>query len=435
MTAAADTAAAAGKGGKPEPTIAERVGALEALGGKIDALVVAMTKANEIPDEHRKGGPFPDADKKVVNQNGKWPRGDEGKFSISKFCAAVLGVKELGFDRSWDRFPYEKQVMEAAYAEQKAMGEATSSAGGYLVPPQYITELIEIVRAKSITQTLGVRRIPTNSNTGFIPRQTAATTASWLGEGATITASDMTFDQLAFTIRKLAAYAILSNELIADANPAADALTRDDLSAAIALKEDFTILYGTGTPPEPRGVKNATGVTLTSLGANGATPTFDNLIDLEANLRVNNRQLTGTAAAPRTTTTLRKIKDTTNRYIWEPTPYTGYVMPSITATSAPPPTRDGSVQASRPVGTLLSAPYAESTQIPTNLTQGMAANASDIFMGQWDEVVVIEKGGLELAASDQILFQNYQTAIRAIVRRDVLVRHGSAFAVAIGVLP
>jgi HK97 family phage major capsid protein len=89
----------------------------------------------------------------------------------------------------------------------------------------------------------------------------------------------------------------------------------------------------------------------------------------------------------------------------------------------------------RATGTILGVPYAETTQIPVTLTQGTSTDCSDVFVGQWDEALVLERGGIEIATSDQILFQNYQTAIRAIVRRDFVVRHGIAFAVAIGVRP
>lgn len=112
-------------------------------------------------------------------------------------------------------------------------------------------------------------------------------------------------------------------------------------------------------------------------------------------------------------------------------------MPSVAASEAPAPQPAGhnGAMPARPVGTILGIPYVESTQVPVTLTQGTATTASDVFVGQWDEVLVLERGGIEFALSDQILFQNYQTAIRAIMRRDVIVRHGTAFAVAIGVLP
>lgn len=415
-------------------TVEKRLSGIEEKLGQLETVSAALRELKTVPDGARKGAYDGGAPTTL-----HLPRGNGEKFSLGRFIAGTLGVKEMGFESSWNRFPYEKQVMEHGQAELKAMGEGTSTAGGFLVPAQYITELIEIVRAKTIADQLGVRRMGVNSNTGYIPRQTGASTAAWLAEAGTITASDLTFDQLQYTIRKLAAYAVVSNELINDSNPAVDSIIREDLAAAMALQEDYTILYGSGTAPTPRGVKNATGVTLTSLGVNGATPTFDNLIDLEANLRANNRRATGWAAAPRTTTTLRKVKDTQGRYIWEPAPYTGYVMPSLAATDGPGSASAGAigntVLPARPVGTILGIPYAESTQIPVNLTQGAATNSSDVFVGQWDEVLVLERGGIEFAASDQILFQNYQTAIRAIMRRDVLVRHGSAFAVAIGVLP
>jgi hypothetical protein len=63
----------------------------------------------------------------------------------------------------------------------------------------------------------------------------------------------MTFDRVTFTARTLVRLITLSAELFEDA--------------------DRVALLGSGTPPEPRGVLNHCGVTLTSHGANGANIT------------------------------------------------------------------------------------------------------------------------------------------------------------------
>jgi len=103
-------------------------------------------------------------------------------------------------------------------------------------------------------------------------------------------------------------------------------------------------------------------------------------------------------------------------------------MPSLAqanAPAAPPPAQLRGTTSARPVGTILGVPCAETTRNPINLVRGTATNASDIFVGQWDKALVRERGGVELAASDQVLFQNLQAAIRAIVPVGPWARRGS----------
>lgn len=386
-------------------------------------------------------------EKKSINLNTKYPRGGEEKFLLVRAIKAMSEVKNYGYDGAWSRFaPYEKAAMDAAVKEMQfkdgAEGTGAGLAGtpastyGFLVPPQFITDLIEVIRAKTVVRAMGCRTLPAASNVGFIPRQSGAATAAWISEAGSITASDLTFQQVQYTVRKLAAYVVLSNELIADADPAVDAIVRQDVAAVIALQEDLTALQGSGSAPTPTGVKNQSGVGSTpSMGTNGSTPTFDTIISAERQIVTSNRQPTGWALHPRTITTLTKIKDSSGRYIWEPAPYLANVVPAQSASGDYAALGNPNANPARPSGTLRGIPVFETTQVPINNTVGSSTNCSDLYVGQWDELIIIERGGMEFAVSDQILFQNYQTAVRALVRRDMIVRHAAAFDVVTGILP
>lgn len=435
-------------------SLAERIESLEKTAAGLEAVIPILQKLAEVPAANRKAvrasaedhEDDPEIERLKSIQQNKLPRGDQSRFKFVRMFKAMTNVQKFGYDGAWDRFaPFEKQVLEKADLRIKAGAEDTGAGNagtpantyGYLVPPQYITDLIEVVRAKTVVRAMGARTMPAASNVGFIPRQSAASAANWIAEAGSITASDLTFQQVQYTIRKLAAYVVLSNELIQDADPAVEGIVRVDIAAAIALGEDITALQGSGAGATPKGIKLVSGVGNTpSMGTNGRTPTFDDIIDAERQVVNSNRQPTAWAVNPRSTQSLSKIKDGNGRPIWEPAPWTIGVVPSQNpAGQEYDYLANADAIPARPMGTLRSIRVFETTQVPTNNTVGSSTDCSDIYDGQWNELVILERGGLEFATSDQILFQNYQTAIRALVRRDFIARHAAAFNVVTGVRP
>lgn len=385
--------------------------ALEAKKAEIDA------KDRKELEEKRLGAPA------ILHE----PLGEQ-KFSLTNVIRAQsMGGSEASWrmyakhelaaiERDWrDRMtklsamPFSEQ--KAAVAEGSASGYPLSG-GGVLVPIQYVPEMIEFVRAKVVTRALGARVMQASSYTGFIPRQSAAATANWLGESASITESEPTFDNVQYVLKKLAAFSVASSEMLMDSNPNVQRIIEEDLGLQIALAEDLAVLQGSGTSNQPTGIKNVSGITTQSLGTNGRVPNFDDLITAKYNLESNNFELTGFAWHPRTTQEFRQAKDSVNRYLWDE---------GLPAAGSPP--------------TALGVPYKTTTQIPINLTVGTSSTASNIYAGQWDQVIIVEGDQLEVMASNVAgsAFQNDQVFVRAKVRRDVVVRHPLAFNLITGV--
>src|SRR5574341_1022751 len=299
----------------------------------------------------------------------------------------------------------------------KALGEGTDSAGGYLVPVEHSTKLIEILSARAAVRAAGATVIPMASDTLQIPSQTGGATAYWVAENAQITASDQTWGQVQLQAKKLAALTKLSAELFEDSDPKIEALVMADLGRVLALEEDIKYLRGDATGNTPRGLENISGVNVdtTTLGANGGTPSFDTLVNMLYNLDADNVPADGRAwiVHPRTVNTLRKIKDTTNKYLW-----------ADPAAPGDPPT-------------LCGYPVFTTTAVPINLTQGTSTDCSVIYLGCWPEFVIGQRKALELRASDAAgnAFEYDQVFIRAIMRVDCNVRHTASFEVLKGVRP
>ena len=164
----------------------------------------------------------------------------------------------------------------------KTHQETVNSAGGYLVPDEFSDQLI------SLREEYGVVRnnasiIPMASDVKRIPRRTDTMTAYWVGESASITASDQTFDQVNLVAKKLAARTKISNELNEDAMINLGDTLAGEIAYAFAKSEDEAAFNGDGTSTYggTMGLKSnvlAGGTT----AANSATATSVNMASISA---------------------------------------------------------------------------------------------------------------------------------------------------------
>jgi HK97 family phage major capsid protein len=161
-------------------------------------------------------------------------------------------------------------------------------------------------------------------------------------------------------------------------------------------------LRGSGTAPEPRGVLNTSGITTTTHGANGANiASYDFFLDAAGAVLSNNYTPTSHIVAPRTVTSLSKLKEaTTNAYL------------------APP-------------ASLL--PLLPTKQVPINLTVGTSSDCSEIYRAQWDQLAIGIRTGFELRMLAERYADNQQIAFLAHLRADVQVLQPGAFVVDTGV--
>jgi HK97 family phage major capsid protein len=287
--------------------------------------------------------------------------------------------------------------------ELKAMTEGTGSAGGYLVPTLLSADLIDLARNQTRVLQAGAKVIPMANRTVDVPKWVTDPTAAWHTEDAAISPSDGVIGKITLTAQALASLTKVSRELLEDAPGIEDEL-RNAFAAAFALKLDLAALYGTGTPPEPRGVKNTSGISTASMGANGlAITSWDTLVDAVGRLQDQNEQPNGIIYAGRTARALSKLKDTTNQPL-------------------------------QPPEILSNIPRYATNQVPVNLTQGASSAASDVFTADWSQLFV----GIRTQLTIQVLGERYadtgDIGFLAWFRADVAVARPKAFDVLSGVL-
>ena len=127
----------------------------------------------------------------------------EGKFSFMKLIKSIA-LKDVSMA------PYERDICKEA-AKKRDLSTEDDSLGGYLVPAQFMEELIELKRSATVIRELGARIMEGLVGSPVeIPRQTGSSTGFWVGEGASIPASDPTLGMLSLRPHEAAARTILS---------------------------------------------------------------------------------------------------------------------------------------------------------------------------------------------------------------------------------
>ncbi|WP_336633032.1 MULTISPECIES: phage major capsid protein [unclassified Microbacterium] len=139
------------------------------------------------------------------------------------------------------------------------------------ISPDAISTLITLPVERQSVAAQVATVIPTNATRTHIPLVTADPSAAWVAEGAEITASDPTLDDVIVTPAKIAGLTIITNELAADTSPAAAGIVGDGLSRDIARKIDSAFFGSKGASPvQPAGLEDLVGVSAVDAGADWA---------------------------------------------------------------------------------------------------------------------------------------------------------------------
>lgn len=135
---------------------------------------------------------------------------------------------------------------ESNMPEYRTMVEGTNTLGGYLVPEEFATTVIELREQYGVFRRFA-RVWPMASDLTLVPRVAGSTTAYYIAEGAAITESDASFDQIQLSTKTLAILTPVSMQLNDDAIISiADFLARD-MARQFAYQEDLAGFNGDGT--------------------------------------------------------------------------------------------------------------------------------------------------------------------------------------------
>jgi HK97 family phage major capsid protein len=189
-------------------------------------------------------------------------------YLAGQFYAAALFGNEVS--RKW--------CADHGIAIQNALSGGDNSRGGFLVPPEIETAIIDLREQYGVARQY-CRVRPMSRDTLSIPVRDGGLTAYAVGENTEITASDKKWKQVELTARKWGVLTKYSSELAEDAVISiADDLTQE-IAYAFAAAEDNALFNGDGTSTYHGivGLANAVaaGSTYTSATGNTSFGTLD----------------------------------------------------------------------------------------------------------------------------------------------------------------
>lgn len=351
-----------------------------------------------------------------------------------------------------------RQVAQELYGENhpvtRALATSSGTAGGFILPPDYANEVIELLRAQTVVRSSQPRVIPMPRGTMTLPGQASAASASYGAENARMSNSQQSLNQIVASFKKMTALVPVSNDMMRYASPAVDAFVRDDLVKVVGLRQDLAFLLGDGTQDSPMGFlgfanrwvkanggtvgnwlpsSSATNSTLAVNAADPANSTGGNFITSNATytLATVAQELGGAINR------LDAANVPQNRRVWFLAPRSKNYLFNVQNSLGVYVYREEMTK-----GTLLGYPFKITTQIPVNYRDASGTNLdlSFVILAEMDEALIFDAMTMELSVSREgtyvdgggttvSAFQNDQTLIRAIAEHDFQMRHDQSVAI------
>ncbi len=290
--------------------------------------------------------------------------------------------------------------------EQRALSEGTDASGGFTVPEILAGRFLDRTRNAMVVQRAGAQIVPMTSDVLHIARLAQPTdpspditTAQWKTENADIDETDLLLERVTFTARTLPVLLKLSVELSED-SVNIDEIIERELSGQLALELDRAALLGSGTPPEPDGIRNQSGVNVTDfLSADPAD--YDFMVDAIGRVWAQNHEPNARIYNASLATLLAKLKDQQDQPLRAPDVVT-------------------------------AVPAFRTQQIPN---AGGSPDATTLFVGDFSQLMIGMRTSfrLEVSRVAGTAFEKLQIWVRAYLRADVQLAHPEAFDVTINV--
>ena len=278
--------------------------------------------------------------------------------------------------------------------EGKAMTEGTDAQGGYLVRPQVERQIVETRELDNVLRGL-CSRLNVNTNSIQLDQLTLSTVAGWVAELAQKPeTTGMTLATVTASVFTAAGLATVSNQLLADSNPAVDRLVTSDLAKRLVALEEAAFINGSGSG-QPLGILNTPGIGATALTSTAIVDLLDAILDAIANVETEHGAPSAILMHPRTWTRILKSKDAQGAYL-------------IAPAAGPQDPRTG---LRGPVKTLWGYPVVTTNRMPTNL--GTGTNESRVIVGDFREALILDRQGITVDESIHVHFTTNQTVFRA----------------------
>lgn len=191
---------------------------------------------------------------------------------FARLVKCIIGAKKSGgmerpLDLAKRMYPGDDRLVSELKAAVAAGTTLDAGYAGNLVYPENLaSEFIEFLRPQTILGKFGQGGVPALKPVPFnirVPGMSAGANGYWVGQGAPKPLTRFTTNVTNLAFAKIAAIAVLTDELIRFSSPNADLLARDELAKAIRERSDIDFI-----DPAKAAVANVSPASIT----NGVTP-------------------------------------------------------------------------------------------------------------------------------------------------------------------
>lgn len=287
---------------------------------------------------------------------------------------------------------------EGLNEEGKAMTEGVQGQGGYLVRPQVERQIVEARELDNVLRGL-CSKLNVTSTSIQLDQLGLTATAGWVAELAQKPESTgVTLATVTASVFTAAGLATISNQLLADSNPAVDGLVTSDLTKRLVALEEAAFINGTGSG-QPLGLLNTPGLGATALASTADDALLDAILDAIADVETNHGAPSAILMHPRTWTRILKSKDSSGAWLLG------------NPQDLRPDVSGARTVARGPAKFLWGYPVVTSNRVPTNL--GTGTNESRIVVGDFREALILDRQGITVDESAHVYFTTNQTVFRA----------------------
>lgn len=357
---------------------------------------------SDLDDEERK---IPEWLPEVMKRNIERAKREGRKAPVSFKEFNELRAAQLPQDDPEYRFAFFRMMTavdprELSGDELRVLSKATAAAGANLVPTSFQRELIQSLRDFGVVREIASVITTSSGEALQWGSVTGHGTAAWIAENGSFTLSDETFGTFTLNAYKAGTAMAVSEELLQDSAFDLDAYIREEFGQRIGVLENTAFTVGDGTG-KPSGWNNNAAVGVTAGTGNTTTIPADSLIDLVHSVPLVYRRNGKFVMSDLAIKGVRKLKDTTNQYLWQP-----------------------GLQAGVP-DSILSYPVLTDPDVPVP-----AANAKSIGFGDFKAGYVIRDiNGIAFQRLNELYAMNGQVGFRAYHRTEGKLKNANAIKV------
>ena len=230
---------------------------------------------------------------------------------------ASVSAHDSGAKRGRASDEYREGMLRALRSNFKQVSnvlqEGVDADGGYLVPEEYDSRLIDVLTEENIMRSLG--NVITTSGEHKINIAATKPAAAWIEEGGALSFGEATFSQILLDAHKLHVAIKVTEELLYDAAFNLEGYIIDQFGKALANAEEDAFLNGTGRG-QPLGLFAETGGGTPALSA--ASINADHIMQLIYALKRPYRKSARFIMHDKVIAAIRQLKDNNGVYLWQP---------------------------------------------------------------------------------------------------------------------